>query len=82
MAAGDWQHVEVPIPPGTPDFNGIIFKKWFPTDDTGLAGLASISIDNIQLLAAGGGGNPFGGEVEPLNNFDDGLSSAGFWRWW
>jgi glucose/arabinose dehydrogenase len=48
-----WQHVEVTIPVGVEDFTGLIFKKWTPGggDEKAISGTASISIDNIQLIA-------------------------------
>ena len=85
LTGGGWQHVEIAIPMGTPDFPGIIFKKWSPGggDDTGLSGTVSVSIDNITLIERENGEvDPFDGEVELLNGFDDDLSASGFWRWW
>ena len=82
LTAGGWQRVEIAIPAGTPDFPGIIFKKWTPGggNENGLTGTVSISIDNIQLLASDE--EPVGGETVLLNGFDDDLSSNGFWKWW
>lgn len=82
LTEGEWQRVEVAIPAGTPDFPGIIFKKWSPGggDATGLTGTASISIDNIQLIESEV--EPVPGETVLLNGFDDDLTATGFWMWW
>lgn len=78
----EWQRVELAIPAGTPDFPGIIFKKWSPGggDETGLSGTASISIDNIQLIESEV--EPVPGETVLLNGFDDDSTALGFWQWW
>ena len=49
-----WQTVDIPIPMETESFAGIIFKKWTPSDGTGLNGTFTFWIDNLRLIEGRG----------------------------